>query len=249
MERKGLIGGIAYYTDCRCPEPIRSAVINQLKTAADDREIVSVSLGQPVPLGDNIVLNLERSYLTMFRQQLMAISELGSDFVFLCEHDVLYHPSHFEFVPPRDDIIFYNQNVWRLRADTGEALFHYHNSVSQLCASRQLLIDHYRERIARVEAEGFKYKMGFEPGTRKRSHGGIDDLRSDKWMSGTPNIDVHTGKNLTKLLWQKSDYRNQKFTAGWLKSNFIPGWPGDTLGRFPDWLAEIMAEVSRDDVR
>jgi hypothetical protein len=245
MTRHGLTGGIAYYTDCRCPEPIFSAVINQLEIAAGDREVVSVSLGQPVSLGDNIILNLERSYLTMFRQQLMAISELDTDFVFLCEHDVLYHPSHFEFVPPRDDVIFYNQNVWRLRADTGEALFHYHKSVSQLCANRRLLIDHYRERIAQVEAEGFNYKMGFEPGTRKRSHGGIDDLRSDTWMSPVPNIDIHTGRNLTRLMWEKSAFRNQKFTAGWLKSSFIPGWPGAILGRFDAWLAEIMAGSPR----
>ncbi len=237
--RNGLTGGIAYYTDHRCPEPIFSAVINQLKRAAGDREIVSVSLGQAVPLGDNIILNLERSYLTMFRQILMAISELDTDFVFLCEHDVLYAAEHFDFVPPRDDIVYYNYSVWRLRADTGETLFHYHKSVSQLCANRRLLLDHYRERIARVEAEGFKFRLGFEPGTRKLSHGGVDDLRNDTWESAVPNIDIHTGQNVTRLLWERESFRNQKFTAGWTKSDSVVGWHGKTLGRFNDWLAEL----------
>lgn len=236
----GLTLGICYYTENECPEPVYSAVQKQLLRCINGNELVSVSL-KPIDFGDNIVLGLERGYVTMFQQILAGISLLNTDFVALAEHDVLYSKEHFQFRPPRRDCYYYNQNLWQVSAVDGRALFRYRRSTSQLIADRRLLIDHYRERIARIEKEGFSYKNGFEPGTRRVSHGGYDDLRAEDFWAAKPNIDIRDhGRNLTKTVWHRNSFRNIKYTAGWAESDRIPGWHGISRGRFGKWLAEVV---------
>lgn len=238
----GLTKGIVYYTENRCREPIFSVVQEQLKRVANGHQIISVSL-KPINFGENYVLGLERSYETMFKQILMGISQSDADIIYFAEHDVLYAKEHFDFIPPRDDVYYYDEAVWRVSARTGQALFHYHRSTSMLVANRRLLIDHYRERIARVEKEGFSYRSGFEPGTRSLSHGGYDNFRAASFLSAVPSIDIRdTGTNLTKTNWSKDQYRNPKYTAGWTEGDSVPGWPGIIKDRFNDWLKEIMGK-------
>ena len=235
----GLTKGIVYFTDNQCREPVFSKVQRQIRNAINGHQVVSVSL-RPIDFGDNFVLGAERSYVTMFQQILMGLSQLDTDFAFLCEHDVLYAPEHFLFTPPRKDVYYYNQNRWFVSARTGQTLFRYCNSTSQLCADRLLLLDHYRERLARVEKEGFSYRNGFEPGTRRISHGGFDNFPARSWFADRPNVDIRDhGSNLTKTLWKKEAFRNPKYTAGWKESHEIPGW-GVTLNRFDEWLKEVV---------
>lgn len=234
----GLTKGVVYYTENKCPEPIFTAAQKQLSRSLNGHQLVSVSL-KPIDFGDNIVLGMERGYVTMFNQILAGLSHLDTDFAFLCEHDCLYPPEHFSFTPPRHDAYFYDENVWRLDAFTGRAWFHCHRSVSGLCADRRLLIDHYRERIARIEKEGFSYRNGFEPGTRSTRHNGYDDFKALSWFSKVPYIDLRHDKNLTKTLRKPEDYRNAKYAAGWTESDRVPGW-GVTEGRMEQFLAGIV---------
>lgn len=236
----GLTYGIVYYTENRCPEPIFSTVQEQLKRCVNGNQIASVSL-KPIDFGDNVVLNLERGYRTMFEQILTGLANLDTDFAFLCEHDVLYSPEHFKFIPPRRNVYYYNEHVYLVSAQTGQSLYYEHRSVSQLVADRRLLLDHYRERLARIEKEGFSYRNGFEPGTRKLASGGYDNFPAHSFFSSRPNVDIRdTGVNLTKTLWHREQFRNQKFTVGWTLGGTIPTW-GHTEGRFNDWLAEVRA--------
>jgi hypothetical protein len=238
----GLTKGIVYYTENRCREPIFSAVQEQLKRVTNGHQIVSVSL-KPIDFGDNYVLGLDRGYVTMFQQILMGLSQLDTDVAYLCEHDALYSAEHFAFNPPRNDTYYYDENVWRVSARTGQALFHYHRSVSMMCANRRLLLDHYRERLARIEREGFSYRNGFEPGCRRVSHGGYDNFEAASYFSARPCIDIRDhGTNLTRTNWRKEQYRNPKFTAGWTESDRVEGWPGIIKDRFNDWLKEIMGK-------
>jgi hypothetical protein len=236
----GLTKGIVYFTENQCPEPIFSTVQRQLEQSVDGHQLVSVSL-KPIKFGDNITLGLKRSYLTMFQQILAGLSLLTTDFAFLCEHDVLYDKSHFDFIPPRHNAYYYNENRWVISAKTGQTLFRYTRSTSQICADRRLLIDHYRERIARTEKVEFSYRNGFEPGTRRISHGGYDNFPAYSWFSAKPNVDIRDhGANLTRTLWRRNQFRNIKYTAGWAESDKIPGWPGISLGRFDEWLKEAV---------
>jgi hypothetical protein len=91
--------GVIFYTDLRPKKFILDYCRETLKKNCP-YPIVSVSLHAPIDLGKNIVLEgRERSYPTMLKQIVMALEALDTDIVFFCEHDVLYHPSHFDFVP------------------------------------------------------------------------------------------------------------------------------------------------------
>lgn len=218
--------GIVYYTDNRLDEKIMKRCQEQIKKSG--LPIVSVSL-KPIDFGDNIVLPLERGYLTMFKQILAGLEKISTDVVFFCEHDVLYHSSHFQFRPTRKDVYYYNTNVWQLRAIDGHALYYDCKKTSQLCADRKFLIEHYKKRVALVEKNGFTRRMGFEPGTHNRPER-VDDTTSEEWRSEFPNVDIKHGKNLTGERWKQSEFRSQRNCRNWKESDEIPGWgKGDAI--------------------
>jgi glycosyltransferase involved in cell wall biosynthesis len=230
----GVQKGIIYYTDNRLDEKISEKVQETLNKIG--LPIISASL-KPINFGDNIVLSLERGYLTMFKQILAALEKSNAEIVYFCEHDVLYSPSHFDFTPPRKDIYYYNENTWKVDWETGQALFYYTKQTSGLCANRELLIQHYRERVKRVEAEGFSRKMGFEPGTHSPPNG-VDHFKAEGYWSDVPNVDIRHKKNLTESRWRQDQFRSQRSCRGWTLSSEIPCW-GPTKGRFMEFLAEI----------
>lgn len=235
------IKGLVYYTDNRLEPAINDAVLTQLERAR--LGVISVSL-RPIGFGYNIVLDRERGVLTMFKQILAGLEASTADIIFFVEHDVLYHPSHFDFAPPRRDTFYYNENVWKVDATTGQALFYYCRQTSGLCAYRELLLEHYRKRVAIVEKNGYTRRMGFEPGTNNRAER-VDDYKSEAWMSQVPNIDIRHNKNLTPSRWKKEQFRNQKYTKGWTESDGVPGW-GKTLGRFDEFLNEVICQLPPD---
>lgn len=223
--------GVLYYTDNEIEDsPVAQKVRDQLKSAVGSKRIVSVSL-KPLDFGDNITLNETRGYLTMAKQILTGLKELDTDIVFFAEHDVLYHPSHFDFVPSDKNNFYYNTNVWRVRYDDGFAIRTDDcRQLSGLCAYRDLLIKHFEKRVEllskRVNDPDFKKyvrQMGFEPGT----HGRIPELagKSDRWESKHPNIDIREhGGNLTPSRWSPDQYRNAKYAKGWKETYVIPSW-------------------------
>jgi len=225
---------VLYYTDNQLDPHIMLACQRQLEECQKIHgfELVSVSL-KPIGFGTNYTYDGERGIETMFNQICGGLDICTGHVVYLAEHDMLYHPSHFEFVPPKDDTFYYNQNSWRVNAETGHALFHYTSSTSGLCARRDLLLDHYKKRVELVGDVGFTRKMGFEPGTHRRAER-VDDYGSDTWMSPEPNIDIRHGKNLTASRWRKDQFRNQKYTRGWKEADEIPGW-----GKFADILVRL----------
>ena len=88
-----------------------------------------------------------------------------------------------------------------------------------------------------VERDGYSNRMGFEPGTHRREER-IDDHKANGWMSEFPNIDIRHKDNLTPSRWDKSEFRNQKFTKGWKMADEVPGW-GVTKDRFDEFIGEL----------
>ena len=94
------------------------------------------------------------------------LEAIDTDIVFFCEHDVLYHPSHFDFTPEPEAFCF-NYNVWSLEANTGRAMYYYGNRMtSGLVAYRDILLEHYTEKVKWVEERGkfSRREIGYEPG-------------------------------------------------------------------------------------
>ena len=235
--------GIVYYTHGQAAPDILSTVRAQLDRARGEIPVVSVSLvplGWPAENGRNIALDLPPSILTMFKQQLVGLQALESDIAFSCEHDVLYHASHFAFTPPRPDIYYFNLNVWAVDYADGKALYYDGMKMtSGLVAYRPILVEHYTKKIAWVEEVGTfsRRNMGFEPG-KKVSKGRVGDYDWATFRSESPNVDIKHGQNITRKRFAIEEYQSRRLLkASWQLTDRVPVW-GLTGGRVTEFLRE-----------
>ncbi len=230
-----------YYTCNSHDETLELAARNHLRRSVNGHEVGCVSLRR-TDFGDwNIVINREKSGGTMHYQILAGLERSRADYVFLCESDLLYHPSHFDFTPPDDKTFYYNTNVWRIRWSDGHAVRTANlQQVSGICANRQLLLDHYRKRVELIEQNGGKFdtkRMAYEPGTR----GKFGDEQIANWESEFPNIDITGhGNTLTTPHFSVDSFRNPKYAAGWQETDeALPGWPQLSNGGLQRLLGEL----------
>lgn len=231
-----------YYSCLTHDELLESAARANLKRSTNGHELGCVTIGQRVDYGDwNIVVDRQKSGATMHYQILAGLERSNAGYVFLCESDVLYHPSHFEFTPSNDSTIFYNTNVWRVRWSDGHAVRTANlQQVSGICARRELLLEHYRKRVQLIEANGGIFdtkRMAYEPGTR----GKFGDERVANWESEYPNLDITGhGNTLTTPHFSIDSFRNKKYAEGWTETDEpLPGWP-KIAGRVQEWLREMV---------
>jgi len=224
--------GCIYYTDNRISDPIRGEVRKTIK--ASGLPITSCSL-KSIRFGNNIVVEGKRSYPTMVKQILTALENSRQKYVFFCEHDCLYHPSHFEFTPPTDDRYYYNLNNWRWDYPN-DRIIQYNGltSLSMMCCNRQLAIKHYQLRARLIEEQGLDKirsreprwvrRFGYEPGTKPIRRGGITDEKHETWRSEYPNIDIRHNKTFSSPKTRLTDFRHQP-----------TGWKETTLDKIPYW--------------
>jgi hypothetical protein len=207
--------GIIYYTDNQLNIKLAKKVQAQIKRAG--LPIVSSSLKPMDNMGKNIRIKGERGTLSYFKQIVAALEASTAETVYFCEHDVLYHTSHFTFTPPTKDKFYYNHNVWRVRQSDGLAVTWDANQVAELVCDRELALDWYRKKLAEVEAGNFD--RSYEPGGR-------DASKYEVFRSERPNIDIRHGGNLTKSKWSPEDFRDKSTCVNWQEStiNDIPGW-------------------------
>lgn len=199
---------IIYYTDNQLKVEIAKKVQRNIEGIG--LPIISASL-KPMPhFGDNLYLPLKRGYITMFTQILFALKKAKANYVFFTEHDVIYHPSHFEFTPLRDDIFYFNENVWHLDTNTNKAFWYDKcGQNSQLCANRELLIDWVENKLKDIEKNGFDGH--FEPQGKR-----------EYFKSKVANIDIRHTSNLTKTKRSLDDF-NRKPNE-FIESEEIPEW-------------------------
>jgi len=213
--------GILYYSDNRLN--MKLALTCRKFIARSGLPITSVTL-KPTKFGNNINLPLERSFETLYKQILVGLMAMNEDVVFFTEHDDLYHPSYFDFTPADKNTYYYNGNYWFIRLTDGFAIHYDVSPLSGLCAYRDILIAHFKERVALIEKQGFNYHMGFEPMTHHR-------IKWKNWydfkvyQSKIPTVDFCHSGNLTKKRWSRGQFRRKpKF---WEEADYkhIPGWP------------------------
>jgi hypothetical protein len=177
--------------------------------------VVSVSLNKTLDFGTTrLVMEGAKGPLMMHKQILAGLRASSADFVFLCESDVLYSLTHFDFAPSRFDVIYYNVNVWKVRWTDKLAVWTDDlQQVSGICASRELLLDFYARRVEQI-ARGFD--RHYEP----RGYPVIN------WQSAEPNLCIRHDDNLTRSKWEPTEFRNPKYAAGWKTSTEIWGQYG-----------------------
>lgn len=223
--------GIIYYTHHKGNPKILKAARKTIEFSG--LPIVSCSL-KPMDFGKNIVLDLKPCAATMFKQILACLQNSESEYVFFCEHDVLYHPSHFRFTPPLDYIYYYNTNVWRWDFPQ-DRLIGYDGlrSLSGMCVNRKLALNHYYARIKLMEKKGWDKDtkrdprwarvIGYEPGKTKK-RGGFMNEQTENWNSEFPIIDIRHNQTVTKPKVTLDSFKHQP--TGWkeIKLNELEGW-------------------------
>ena len=230
--------GVVYYTDNRCEERIANVVRTRVKNICSGFPIISVS-HYPIDFGTNIVMPLPRCSASMFKQILAGLEASTADVIFLIEHDVLYHPTHFDFMPPKHNRFYYNRNRWAVCSQTGQALFYYTKCTSHLAAYRELLLQHFRELFALIEQRGHsRRKMGFAPGTHRFN--GVTFHGSAHYWSKHPNIDIRHSNNFTPNRFKREQFSNRA-QKGWTLADEVPSW-GKTKGRFDEFLFEVASD-------
>lgn len=229
--------GIVYYTDNRL-DGIRLREFNteifplvQSLILKSGLPIVSVSL-KPINFGKNIVLDLEPSVLTMTKQILAGLEAIDTEYVFFCEHDILYHPSHFTFNPPEKDVFYYNVNGWKWDYRNKRVVTHDHMvGLYGLCASREKLTEHFKKKLAVIYERGYDKLisrnpkwiriMGYEPGKPIRK-GGISNDRLEEWRSEYPNINIRHRRTITPTKMDLVDFIHKP--TGWKESTIDQIW-------------------------
>jgi hypothetical protein len=220
MQNKVDCKSILFYADCTLDDNIGKVCRESIQRAS--LPITSVTI-KPMDFGRNFVSPTPKSYQTLFENILMGLERITDEIVFFCEADILYHPSHFEFTPEKHDTIYYNGNYWVVRLSDGFAVHYDMGPLSGLCAYRDILLKHYKERVEYVRKNGFDYRMGFEPMTHRRIKW-KNMYRMERFYPEFPNLDLYHGANLTRRKWAPDKFVTRpKF---WEESTVknIPGW-------------------------
>ena len=188
---------IVYYTDNRIEHSLAEAVRKHLKKVAGPIPIISVSQ-KPLNFGKNICVGIkERSYKSMYEQMLVGVEAAPDDsIIYLCEHDVFYHYSHF-VKTPKDGCVYINQNkvYWK----DGYATFcpsPPQKAWSMAVGKKDYLV----KKFANPDGKGVK-------------------VRQFRWKSERPNVDVRHSNNFTNNPKYLQEWLNGKKGI----SN-LPGW-------------------------
>ena len=212
--------GIIYYTSNRLKAEIKAGCWKQIEQS-----------GLPITVNDKVVGAI--GALSMFNQILDCLERSKEDYVFFCEHDILYHPSHFKFMPPQDDTFYYNINVWRWDYYSSKVVtYDQIASVSGLCVNRELAVEFYRNRLKIIAERGYEAiptfgnpawarSMGYEPGKFNKEG---ERAQKEEWCSEYPNIDIRHTRAMTIPKMNIADFKR-------VPSN----WKEDVIENLPGW--------------
>lgn len=209
---------IIYYTDNSLDPFLFRKCQEYLLKAAEGKRIISVSQ-KPIDFGDNICIGEKgRSHYNLFYQTLVGVEAATTKYIALAEHDCLYTPEHFNWIPPTDDLFYYNTNHWLVQWG-GElsGLYSYFRRkvMSQLICERELYIRAIKEKLVMLEygAEIRKGQPGAcEPGVcdnrqafinvkkemeSKHKDVGKDTFQAKAFSTKLPNLDIRHSSNFS----------------------------------------------------
>jgi hypothetical protein len=226
--------GIIYYTNNRIEERITIVCRKVLLKACNGIPIASVS-HFPIDFGTNIVVDLPSCSKSVFKQILIGLENCNADVIYLCEHDVLYHSSHFDYIP-KYHRFYYNQNRWSVDSYTGDALYRRTKAMSCLVSYKEILIDHFTNLLNLISKDGYKRSvMGFSPGTHRFNGMKIHGVRM--FESEYPNIDIRHNNNISGGSFNRNDFDDRE-SRDWILTSEVPGW-GKTKDRFDEFIKKL----------
>jgi len=232
--------GVVYITDNNADSYLLEVCRKNLLRCVDGLDLVSVSQ-QPLDFGKNIVISgLDREPYSIFKQILTGIESTDADFIFIAEHDILYHPSHFEFIHPKKTRIFYNTNRWAIdpvqtSPTYGLAVFYYTNTTSFLCGYRDRLTALFSKGIEILEKNRGRIRDGCIP-PKDIPHNERRKFRFIRWSSEYPCLDIRHESTYTPKNMVKRDKIGGKL-YGWEERYELPFW--GTFKPWPEFLRRV----------
>ena len=221
--------GIIYYSRLKTDSIILDGCQKQILKSG--LPITSCST-HPIDFGTNVI-EPDESIVGYFKRILLALETSSADYVFFCEDDILYHPSHFDFEPSRDDTFYYNTNVWKWNYYNNQVITYDHQaSVSGLCVNRKLAIEFYKRRLKIIYENEFEKisthgnptwarDMGYEPGKHK---GSKEPARAEEWRSEYPIIDIRHTRCTTVPKMTQDSFKIKPVN-----------WQEDVIENLPGW--------------
>jgi hypothetical protein len=219
---------VIYLTDNQLDEKIYRLCQKNILQSIGDLPLISVS-HQPIDFGTNICVGvLPRNSLTINIQMMKALEIVKTKYIAIAEHDCLYSPEHFSFIPPNDNLSWYNENVWLMQLYSAGhpecngmfSIFPGRKANSQLICTTDMMV---KTTQARIEMMGDPAWMIKHPSGRIGEAGHMDydhamRLASGKsvrhikaklkdyieqyqgatWQTKIPNIDIRHEQNFTK---------------------------------------------------
>lgn len=223
--------GIIYYTNNDVDGEIADGV--KMFLFESHLPITSSSL-KPMKFGNNEVVEGKSGYPTMVKQIVSCLQRSEEDYVFFCEHDVLYNRKYFEFTPALNDTFYYNLNNWRWDFPNNR-LIRYDGltSLSQMSCYRLLALEHFTKRLKAIEENIDQFnsrepdlprKWGYEPGRKPTTNGGLSDDKSEDWASRLPNIDIRHSKTYSPPKVNLDGFKH--LPTGWQEAKLddMEGW-------------------------
>lgn len=217
---------LLYLTDNTILDPVKTLCMNKLIEEAKEIPIISISQ-KPIDLGKNVCVGeIGKSWMSLYKQLLAGIEATQTDYIGICEHDCIYTYEHLSWIPPKDDIFYYNHNCWLTQWGGNhpelDGMYSYKPgrfALSQLVCHKNLL-KHSTEEVMELLNMGLKVAKGMkwygEPGLISDTYKAfvhaesgrptqiqrylknyIEKYNSESFSTVNPNLDIRHSTNFT----------------------------------------------------
>lgn len=173
------------------PEKFLNEVCLRLQDIFLDLDIDRISVTHKwLQFGKNIVVDLPRHHLSIYRQALIGAKEAETKYIAIAEDDVLYSPEHFKYRPSPGKFA-YNMNAWNIYTWT-EPIFSQklsgRKNLNGLICERDAFIKTMEERFAKWPNDG-EINLGHwgEPGKYEKKLG-ITPVEFEHFTTNPPNV-------------------------------------------------------------
>lgn len=218
IENKNLT--LLYYTANKINEQFRDKVLTQMLYACPNEAIIIVSQRSMQTLMDSVIEDtrpctnisvgdIGQSLQNIYKQIIIGLKIVKTEWVALVEDDCLYIPEHFNYRP---SCISYNLNRWLLHADSEPHVFSYRKRpiLSQCIAPTKILLECLQQR----EGKEIPKKYCGEPGIFERQLG-LKEYPYETFETKEPNVVVCHKKNTSGRKYHGKDAEPRTELAPW----------------------------------
>lgn len=174
-----------FYTANHTSDYFAGNIQRNLLDVLGDIPLISVS-HKPMDFGQNIVVDLPRHHLSIYKQALVGAKAATTPYIALAEDDALYSPEHFKYRPTPGKFA-YNVANWGVYTWKPE-LFSWkgRRALWALICERELFIEAMEERFAKHD-DRVDLSIWAEPGKYER-HLGVTVRETEEFWTHPPNI-------------------------------------------------------------